>query len=351
MKYVGRTLLVIFTTVTMLLLFLLGVVFCLEFGPSESARNLFVNSAMESSAGKFLATSFLGEAKVAQIQALNSVEKTTDVTDTSLINIPKQETGTLEEKKVDPRELAKAALSNINKKIDYEDLAPEEGIEIYQVYGSTYRAKVALIHDPGRVSVANCGHLGSGRGMTVSDMASANGAIIATNGGGFEDEEGHGTGAIPIGIVIQDGQLMWGNLGGTYEVIGFDSNNILVVGNMTGQQALDRGMKTALSFGPILLVNGEPALVNGQGSGLNPRTAIGQAQDGTVILAVVDGRQPNSLGATYADLIELMQEFGAVNAANLDGGSSSVMWYNGEFINQSASLIGVRSIPTAILVK
>jgi len=351
MKYVGRTLLVLLTTVAMLVLFLLGVIFCLEFGPSESARNLFVNSAMESSAGKFLATSFLGEARVAQIQALNSVGATTEVTDTSMINIPTQEADTEEEIIIDPRELAKTALSQINKKTDYEDLAPEEGIEIYQVYGSTYRAKVALIHDPSRVSVSNCGHLGSGYGMTVSDMATANGAIIATNGGGFEDEEGHGTGAIPIGIVIQDGQLMWGDRGGTYEVIGFDNNNILVVGNMTGQQALDRGMKSALSFGPILLVNGEPTQINGKGSGLNPRTAIGQTRDGTVILVVVDGRQPNSLGATYADLIELMQDFDAVNAANLDGGSSSVMWYNGEFINQSTSLIGVRNIPTAIMVR
>lgn len=350
MKYVGRTLTVLITTVAMLVLFLLGVIFCLEFGPSESARNLFVNSAMESSAGKFLATAFLGEAKVAKIQMLNSVAATTDVTDTSMINIP-QATETEEEIKIDPRELAKTALSQINKKMDYEDLAPEEGIEIFEVYGSTYRAKVALVHDPSRVSVANCGHLGSGYGMTVSDMAATNGAIIATNGGGFEDEDGHGTGAIPIGIVIQDGQLMWGDLGGTYEVIGFDKNNILVVGNMTAQQALDRGMKSALSFGPILLVNGEPTKINGKGSGLNPRTAIGQTQDGTVILVVVDGRQPNSLGATYSDLMELMQDFGAVNAANLDGGSSSVMWYNGEFINQSTSLIGVRNIPTAIMVR
>lgn len=349
MKYVGRTLLVILTTVGMLVLFLLGVIFCVEFGPSESARNLFVNSAMESSAGKFLATGFLGKEKVAEIQALNSLGAVTEVTDSSMIQIPTEDHS--DDVVIDPKELAKDALSKINKKTDYVDLAPEEGIEIYQVYGSTYRAKVALIHDPSRVSVTNCGHLGSGYGMTVSDMASSNGAILAVNGGGFEDEDGHGTGAIPIGIVIQDNQLMWGERGGTYEIIGFDSNNILVVGNMTAQQAIDRGMKTALSFGPILLVNGESALVNGQGSGLNPRTAIGQAKDGTVILTVVDGRQPSSLGATYADLIDLMKEFGAVNAANLDGGSSSVMWYNGEFINQSTSLIGVRNIPTAILVK
>jgi bla regulator protein BlaR1 len=46
-----------------------------------------------------------------------------------------------------------------------------------------------------------------------------------------------------------------------------------------------------------------------------------------------------------------MLEYGAVNAANLDGGSSSVMVYNGEIINNVVSLQGDRTVPTAWLVK
>ena len=355
LKYVGRTLLVIITFLALFVLFLFGVVMMLEFGPSTHARNLFVNSAMESSAGKFLATAFLGEERVEEIQSLNALAITTETTDTSLIKIGGTDVESMTEEEletVDPVELAKQALAELGKNMDYEDLAPEdEGIEIYEVYGDTYRSKVALIHDPSRVCVANCGHLGTGRGQTVADMATANGAVLAINGGGFEDEDGHGTGAIPIGLVIQDGELKWGEAGATYEVIGFDRDNILQVGYMTAQNALDRGIQSALAFGPILIVNGEPAQISGQGSGLNPRTAVGQAADGTVILIVVDGRQPNSLGATYADLIDLMLEFGAVNAANLDGGSSSMMWYNGDYINVCTSLYGARSIPTTLLVK
>ncbi len=356
MKYVGRFFTALLTLVLILVILILGVVLTLEYGPSKSARNLFVNSAMESSAGKFLATTFLGKKNVEEIMKLNSIEETDEVTDSSLIVIAppagSTEEASGEDTFVDPRITAQAELDRLAKRgMDLTDLAEEEGIEIFQYHGPTFNAKVALIHDPSRVCVANCGHLGSGRGMTVAAMAEANGALIAINGGGFEDEGGHGSGSIPIGIVIQDGELKWGELETTYEVIGFDSNNILVVGKMTAQKALDRGMQTALSFGPILIVNGEPTIVNGYGSGVNPRTAIGQASDGTVILIVADGRQPNSLGATYSDLINMMLEYGAVNAANLDGGSSSMMWYKGEYINQCASLYGARSIPTTILVK
>ena len=111
------------------------------------------------------------------------------------------------------------------------------------------------------------------------------------------------------------------------------------------------GVRDAISFGPILIVNGEPTEVTGSGGGLNPRTAIGQRADGAVLLLVIDGRQANSLGANYGDLINVMTEYGAVNAANLDGGSSSLLVYNNEVISTCASLYGPRKMPTCIVVK
>lgn len=68
-------------------------------------------------------------------------------------------------------------------------------------------------------------------------------------------------------------------------------------------------------------------------------------------MLVIDGRQVNSLGASYADVINVMLEYGAVNAANLDGGSSSLMYYKGEYINSCASLYGPRNMPTSIIVR
>ena len=87
------------------------------------------------------------------------------------------------------------------------------------------------------------------------------------------------------------------------------------------------------------------------GGGLNPRTAIGQREDGAVLLLVIDGRQTHSLGASMIDLINEMLDFGAVNAANLDGGGSTVLYYDGEIRNEISSIYGARGVPTAICVR
>lgn len=321
---IGRIAASIATLLAIVLIFLTGVILILEFGPSKTARNLFVNSAMESSAGKFMATLFFSDEQIADIRKQNSVQSSDAVTDSGLINIEKS-TGTASD---------------------------DEVITVEEISGSTYKGYLAKIKDPSRVQIGISGEFGADHaGKTVTEQAESYGAILATNGGGFEDPNGTGNGGIPIGIVIHEGQIVWGSAAKTYEVIGFDYDNKLVVGSMTGQQAIDRGVRDALSFGPILIVNGEPSAVNGSGSGLNPRTAIGQCADGTVLLVVIDGRSANSLGASYADLINVMLENGAVNAANLDGGSSSMMYYQGKIINNCSSLIGDRGIPTSVIVK
>lgn len=328
-RLIKRIALSIFTALFVIVLGLLGVIYILEFGPSNTARNLFVNSAMESSAGKFMATMFLPDEKIAQIRKDNSVVASDDITDTSLINIGTNETDTADGD-------------------DYD----EDGIQIIDISNDTYKGKMMIVKDPSRVTVGISGQYGASySGKTVMDMAMNYDAVAAVNGGGFEDNNGVGNGGTPIGLVISDGELKYGSAGSSYEVIGFDNNNNLVVGKMTASEALSRGVRDALSFGPILIVNGQASQVNGSGSGLNPRTAIGQRADGAILLLVIDGRQVNSLGASYADVIDVMLEYGAVNAANLDGGSSSLMYYKGEYINSCASLYGPRNMPTSIIVR
>lgn len=328
-RLIKRIALSIFTALFVIVLGLLGIIYILEFGPSNTARNLFVNSAMESSAGKFMATMFLSDEKIAQIRKDNSVVASDDITDTSLINIGTNETDTAD-----------------------GDDNDEDGIQIIDISNDTYKGKMMIIKDPSRVTVGISGQYGASySGKTVMDMAMNYDAVAAVNGGGFEDNNGVGNGGTPIGLVISDGELKYGSAGSSYEVIGFDNNNNLVVGKMTASEALSRGVRDALSFGPILIVNGQASQVNGSGSGLNPRTAIGQRADGAILLLVIDGRQVNSLGASYADVIDVMLEYGAVNAANLDGGSSSLMYYKGEYINSCASLYGPRNMPTSIIVR
>lgn len=318
------------TFLVVVLMFLLGCVFVLEKGPSQKATELFVNSALETSAGKFLARIFIPGNELEAMVNSNSVSSVDEVTDSSLLDF----------------------IGGTENDDTKEEAVSGEPIEIKDVSGPTYNGKMMIVKDPSRVTVGVSGEYGEGYyGKTVMQIAQKYEAVAAVNGGGFEDPGGHGSGGTPIGLVISNGELKFGKPEQTYEVIGFDKNNVLVVGKMTAQSALDRGVRDAISFGPILIVNGKSVVVNGSGSGLNPRSAIGQRSDGSILLLVLDGRQVNSIGATYADVIEIMQSYGAVNAANLDGGSSSIMYYKGEYITSSCSIYGPRRLPTTIIVK
>lgn len=133
-------------------------------------------------------------------------------------------------------------------------------------------------------------------------------------------------------------------------MIGFDQQHKLVIGSMTPQEALARGVVEAISFGPVLIINGERVPITGTGGGLNPRTAIGQCANGAILLLVIDGRQPTSLGASFNDVANVMVNYGAVNAVALDGGSSTLMVYQDKILNSTSILTGPRRIPTAILV-
>ncbi|MGN0675033.1 MAG: phosphodiester glycosidase family protein [Oscillospiraceae bacterium] len=292
-------------------------------GPSSSASDLFVVTMMETSALKFIPAMFFSESEIDDIRKRNSTVETFEVTDESLIVIPKAE------------------------EISADDT--REPLEIIDISSSTFKGKLMLVRDPSRIVLGVPPVLGAnGEGVQISQMVESEGGIAGINAGGFIDVGGVGNGGEPLGIVIKDGELLYD--GGKSVVIGFDYDNKLIVGWMSAKEALEKNIRDACSFGPVFIVNGKRADVSGTGGGLNPRTCIGQTADGTVLLLTIDGRQATSIGATYEDCINILEEYGAVNAANLDGGSSTVMYYNGEVINVSASVYGPRKLPTAFVV-
>ena len=338
-------------TVIMVIMFLYSVMWVCVNGPSTVFRDLFILSVRETSAMGFVADIYLTEEEIAEIEARNQLKVTDEITDTSLINI--SDSNDDDSDMSGDEEQGDTNDSDDSGKDSDEEFDFVDGIAIEKVNGSTYQGYMMLIKDPSRVfvGVSNEEFSEDVPGKTVAAIMARYGVDIAVNAGGFEDPQGTGDGALPKGIVISEGELLYGNENSTYEVIGFNEDNILVVGRMTGKQALDSGIRDAVSFGPILIVNGSAMTGIGTGGGLNPRTAIGQRADGTILLLVIEGRQATSLGASYNDLIRVMSEYGAVNAANLDGGSSSVMYHDGELINSNASVIGLRKMPTAILVR
>lgn len=304
------------------LLVLFGGLLFILYGPFTETRDLFVTTVMETSALKFLATTFLGEEKVAEILANNTVVITDPPKGDNEVEVPQL---TDEEK---------------------------DSIEIIDITGPTFKGKLMIVKDPSRLSVTTAPNLGpEGKGMRTDEMIKREGAIAGINGGGFVDIGGVGSGGQPLGIVIQDGKVIAGGTATSYPVIGFDRENRLILGNMTGKEALEKGIRDAVSFEPFFIVNGQAAEVKGTGGGLNPRTVIGQRKDGAVLLLVIDGRQVNSLGASYKDCMDVMLEYEAYNAANLDGGSSSVLVYQDKIITNCSSLYGPRDTPTAFVVK
>ena len=331
-KIIGRILIVILTTLILLVIALYLLMLVIAKGPSPTAKRRFVCTMKETSALKFIPGLYFSEEEIAEYLGSFRDNTTDEVTNAELIQItPKNAPG---EQAVDE-----------NGKVQPET-------ELVDVSGSTFRGKLLKIKDPSRVYVGISGQYGQEyEGKRVLEMVAEYGALAAINAGGFEDLNGVGNGGTPLGMVVSQGQLRWGAMDTSYDIIGFDSNNILHVGTMTGQQAMDLGIRDAVCFGPVLIVNGKPVNEEKElGGGFNPRSAIGQAADGTVLLLVIDGRQANSLGATYDDIIDIMLKNGAVNAANLDGGSSSHMIYQNEIITVCSSLYGPRRMPTCWLV-
>jgi hypothetical protein len=91
---------------------------------------------------------------------------------------------------------------------------------------------------------------------------------------------------------------------------------------------------------------------NGDGGwGIAPRTAIGQRKTGEVLFLVIDGRTIDSIGATLKDIQDILLQYGAYNASNLDGGSSTTMYFNGKVINKPSDKLGERTVPTAFIVE
>ena len=330
-KIIGRVLIVFFTTLLLIIIALYMLMLVIAKGPSNSAKSKFVNTMNETSALKFIPKMYFTQEEIAEYVGSFRDNTTDEVTNADLVTIA-------------PKTVGQPAVDENGK------IQPET--ELVDVSGSTFRGKLLKIKDPSRVYVGISGQYGPEyEGKKVLDMVAEYGALAAINAGGFEDLNGVGNGGTPLGMVVSQGELRYGMMDTSYDIIGFDSNNILHVGTMTGQQAMDLGIRDAVCFGPVLIVNGKP--VNEEkdlGGGFNPRSAIGQTSDGTVLLLVIDGRQANSLGATYDDIIDIMLKNGAVNAANLDGGSSSHMIYEGEIITVCSSLYGPRRMPTCWLV-
>lgn len=331
LSILGKAALILLETILLVAIALYCVMFAICKGPSKTARNLFVHSVNETSAIGFLADIYLSDDEVEAIMS-EGEDREVDSMDVSLITISESGDSTLE---------------NGADAWGYTD-DDGDGIILVDVKGSTYTGYMMIVLDPSRVIMGcNVNRLGS-RGYTVEEMVKRFGAVAGTNGGGFADNNGSGDGSTPDSKIVFNGtQYYFGTKNG---FVGIDDKYILHVDCQDGDSIAAANIQWGCGYGPILVSNGVNVAPESEWSGLNPRTAIGQRSDGAILLLVIDGRHVASLGATVYDCAKVMLDFGAVNAGNMDGGSSALMYYNGEYVNNKAAVIGVRNVPTTWLV-
>ena len=312
---------------------------------SPSAKRTFVTTLLETGQLKFLVSWFVPAAEVQEIVNSNSMVKLDEDVDAGLITF-------------EPFE-------------DNEQDPEAKDLEVIELSGRTYTAKLIKVRDPSRISLATI-YPWRYTGVTLEELAKQSGAIAAINGGIYDST--NNSGGRPYGVIVSNGEIQY-NKPNEYPglvLVGFDNDNILQIIDVDGMtpaqlEALveEKGIRDAVTFQEEssdannhfvqLIINGNPRGMNGVGSGLNPRTAIGQCADGSVLLLVTDGRGKNGhLGASAADLIEIMTQYGAVNAANLDGGSSTCMYYDGEYLMTSVTFYYSNSswkLPAGFIVK
>ncbi len=337
----NKKLKIIFFTILTLIAIGLVAIDILLYGRNNKFRDWLITNAMTTMNHRYLATWFYTDEEINEVLSRNRVIEVDEDTNTDLITV-----GEIEE------------VTEYANEYERQVLEREEGQEykIIEINEDSFDAYMAVIYDPSRISVATTNSL-KYSGQYLVDIAKQNDALVAINGGGFSDSGGNGTGGTPLGITFSNGKFVY-NYGGkneTFSLVGFNNENKLVLGKYTQTQALNNEIRDAVTFSPFLIVNGQASFVEGNGGwGVAPRTAIGQRQDGIVLFLVVDGRRITKQGAGMKDLVQIMQNYGAYNAANLDGGTSSTMVVENEIINDPMDASGnhrTRPIATSFIFK
>ncbi len=306
------------------------------YGPYPGFKNWLITTAMATMNHQHYCKWFYSDTIIAQVMGENYVQDFDEDTDTSLVEIGK----------------------DVHYKNDYERQILEHNkdqlFKVIEFKVNDCNAYLAAVYDASKISVAVTKWLGRS-GQYIYDMATENEAVLAINGGSFVDPNHNSKGAYPNGVTIQNKKIISDSTSGG-SVIGFNDAGILMLTQNRGADAaLEAGYRDAVTMSPLLIVNGNPAFIKGNGGwGYAARTAIGQREDGIVLFLVVDSNATRTKGASMLDLTQIMQRYGAINAANLDGGTSSVMVVGGEMINDPIDSAGrhqTRGIPTAFIVK
>ena len=307
------------TIVFIILDFLALCGFVITYGPWDYLRNLYVNTAMNTMDHKYFANIFYSEETINKIMNQNYF-------------VPIDEDVNLDDVVIDT-----SVKTTFKDEYEKELLTRNNKDDLYKLINlkvGNADAYLVAIYDPKKVKLISKEVLGTNEGERIITMCERYGGVVCINGGGFVDY-GYGSG-IPYGYVIENGKITWsdGDINtSTGNIIGMTKDGKLkLMSNATGKEALDAGITDGLVFGPFLIVNGKQLEIVGDPWGRSPRVAIAQRKDGVMMFLVIDGENYIN-GASLQDVVDTLVKYGAYNAANLDGGTSSTLIMNNTLSN------------------
>ena len=289
------------------ILFLFCCVLFIMYGPYKKISDLYICTFMHTSDHKYFATMLYPDDYILEVLYRNGVTELTGVSDRIFT------------------------------------LSSSRGIEVIEIVKPTYRGWLLIVDDPTRIRFVRA----KGNGELLEDIAKEHNAQAAINASGYYYKDK----SLPGGFTVVDHERINGAPVGMHSFAALDDDNLFYIGRLRGDILDANNYRDVIEFGPLLLLNGEKCSVEGNGSGLAPRTAIGATADGKVLLLAINGwLAGGSAGTTHGEVQNIMLEYGAVNALNLDGGSSSSMYYEGKIINTPCNGDAERMLPNAIIV-
>ena len=218
---------------------------------------------------------------------------------------------------------------------------------LVRVKGSGYQGVLAILKDAKDLRCCPAQYLGS-IGEVLESIVPRNNGVLGINGSGFSDWKGVGNGGKLKGYAMCSGVEYGKHFTDSRKRLELrDDNKIYIVDSKTETTP---GTRDAVEFRPALIIDGVPLVDELSGfMSIQPRCVVGQSKDGDVLMLVIEGRLVGrSLGIGLPECTKIMQRYDAYQAMNMDGGTSAVMWYDGEYVTKCSNpAITCRYLPDA----
>ena len=230
----------------------------------------------------------------------------------------------------------------------------KNAVLLVRISGKGYRGVLAVGKDPSRLSIEMASTLGVA-GQLSGEIAAAHNGVLAMNANGFLDPGGAGNGGLLAGYSMSNGTAYGEHFSAyAYKRIELHEDNLFYIKDALSPVSED--CTDAAEFTPALIVDGKK-IMDDYWTGEQPRACIGQSEKYEILMLVIEGRYPleGILGTSVNNCSEILLQHKCMQAINLDGGSSAMLWFDGEYVTQSSSsplrYTGGRPLPNAWVYK